>query len=76
MPRTLTARIVEWDADKGYGYVETRKQRVFLHVRDFAEHQKRPEVGDVVRFTLGTDAQGRTCATHVVHRNDGGRIRI
>ncbi len=76
MPQTLTARIVEWDADKGYGYVEAAKQRVFLHIRDFAEHQKRPEVGDLVRFTLGTDAQGRTCATRAVICRDGGRIRV
>jgi uncharacterized membrane protein YsdA (DUF1294 family)/cold shock CspA family protein len=76
MPRKLTARIVEWDADKGYGYVETPTQRVFLHIRDFAGHHQTPEVGDVVRFTLGTDAQGRTCATRAVHRDGGGRIRV
>jgi uncharacterized membrane protein YsdA (DUF1294 family)/cold shock CspA family protein len=76
MSHSLIARIVEWDADKGYGYVETATQRVFLHVRDFGEHHKTPEVGDVVRFTLGTDAQGRICATHAVHCHDGGRIRV
>jgi uncharacterized membrane protein YsdA (DUF1294 family) len=48
---------------------------VFLHHRDFAERHKPPEVDDVIEFSLGTDRQGRGCATHAVHRNDGGRIR-
>jgi uncharacterized membrane protein YsdA (DUF1294 family)/cold shock CspA family protein len=76
MSESLTARIVEWNADKGYGFVDTGTRRVFLHVRDFAERHKRPEVGDVIVFTLGTDSQGRTCAVHAVHHNDGGRIRL
>lgn len=70
----LTARIVEWDDAKGYGYLQVGNGRLFLHRRDFAERHKRPAVGDVINFLPGTDAQGRTCATKAVHVNDGGRI--
>jgi uncharacterized membrane protein YsdA (DUF1294 family)/cold shock CspA family protein len=70
----LTARIVEWDDAKGYGFLQVGNGRLFLHRRDFAERHKRPAVGDVIRFLPGTDAQGRTCATKAVHVNDGGRI--
>ena len=70
----LTARIVEWDYQRGYGFLQVGKRRVFLHRHEFVEHHKRPEVGDAVRFMLGKDAKGRACATNAVHVNDGGRI--
>jgi uncharacterized membrane protein YsdA (DUF1294 family)/cold shock CspA family protein len=72
----LTAKIVEWDRRGGYGFLLVGKQRVFLHRRDFAEHHKKPAVGDAVRFMLGKDAKGRTCATNAVHVNGGGRITV
>jgi uncharacterized membrane protein YsdA (DUF1294 family)/cold shock CspA family protein len=72
----LTAKIVEWDYKRGYGFLQVGRGRVFLHRRDFAEHHKRPAVGDVIRFTLGQDAKGRTCRHNAVHVNDGGRITV
>lgn len=72
----LTAKIVEWDDSKGYGFVQVERSRIFLHRRDFAERHKRPAVGDVIRFTIGQDAQGRTCAKNAAHVNDGGRISV
>lgn len=75
MSDTFTARIVDWNSEKGFGFVQAGPRRVFIHIRDFAERHKRPEVGDVIRFSLGTDAQGRPCATNAVHHNDGGRFR-
>lgn len=71
----LTGRIVTWDRGRGYGYVDDGKRRVFLHIREFAERHKAPEVGDVIVFTMGTDAHGRSCARQAVHQNDGDRIR-
>lgn len=72
---TLNGRIVSWDPAKGYGSVEAGGARVFLHIRDFAERHKRPEVGDEIIFEKGTDAKGRVCAKAAVHRHDGGRLR-
>jgi len=72
----LTARIVEWDRQRGYGFLQVGKQRVFLHRNEFVEHHKRPAVGDAVRFRLGKDAKGRTCATNAAQVNDGGRITV
>jgi len=70
----LTARIVEWAAQKGYGFLQVGKQRVFLHIHDFAERHKRPEVGDKIYFTMGQDSKGRACPVNAAHVNDGGRI--
>lgn len=72
---SLTGSIVIWDRQKGYGYVESGRERVFLHVRDFVEHHKPPEIGDAIVFTVGVDRKGRPCAKQARHRNDGGRIR-
>jgi uncharacterized membrane protein YsdA (DUF1294 family) len=71
-----TARIVEWDRRKGYGFLELGSRRIFLHRRDFVEHHKQPAVGDAIRFIPGEDARGRTCATNARHVNGGGRITV
>jgi len=70
------AKIVEWDDQRGYGFLQVGNGRVFLHRREFAERHKRPEVGDMIRFTVGVDARGRTCAKEAVHVNDGGRFTL
>jgi uncharacterized membrane protein YsdA (DUF1294 family)/cold shock CspA family protein len=72
---TFTARIVEWNADLGYGYVEHNNELVILHVRDFTERRDRPEVGDRISFSLGSDVQGRTCAKNARQLDGGGRIK-
>ena len=35
-----TAKIVELDNQKGYGFLQVGKGRLLLHHRDFAEHHK------------------------------------
>lgn len=73
---TRVGRITAWDPSKGYGFLQAGgDQRVFLHIRDFAERHKAPEVGDVIIFTLGADQHGRRCAKGAWHRHDGGRWR-
>jgi uncharacterized membrane protein YsdA (DUF1294 family)/cold shock CspA family protein len=76
MDTTLTAKITEWNREKGYGFLQAGRVRVFLHIRDFAEHHKEPAVGDAVHFMMGRDARGRTCATNARHVNDGGRLTM
>ena len=74
MVPNFTGTIVEWDRERGCGWVDTEGQRIFLHWRDFAERRKRPEVGDVIRFIAGTGPNGGTCARDAVHLSDGGRF--
>ena len=72
----FTGRIVEWDRERGCGWLESDGQRIFLHWREFAERRKRPEVGDEVRFTAGTGPTGEICAKNAVHVKSGGRFGI
>lgn len=76
MKSEITGKLVEWNDGKGYGFVAHENGRVFLHVNDFAERHKRPAVGDEIRFTMGKDARGRTCATLAAHVRDGGRFAV
>lgn len=71
-----TAKIVEWDPRKGFGYLRHQKGRLFIHRKDFAEHHKRPTKGDRIRYRVGTDTKGRRCAVQAVHVNDGGKITV
>ena len=74
MGAPLTGKLVEWNTEKRYGFLQVGRLRFFLHIRDFAEHHKRPVVGDRITFIVGQDVQGRTCAKQAVHVNDGGRL--
>jgi len=74
MSKPLTARLVKWDSERGFGFLAVDGQEVFLHIRDFSERHKIPEVGDSIRFSPGTDARGRICALNAVHVNDGGKF--
>jgi cold shock CspA family protein len=65
-----TAKITEWNADKGYGWLQWGSKRLFLHCRDFSWPRRAPSVGEEVCFILGRDAQGRTCATRATFAHD------
>ena len=69
-------RIAEWDNERGCGWIESDGQRIFLHWREFAERRKRPEAGDLIRFTAGSGPNGQLCAQNAVHLNDDGRFGI
>lgn len=61
------AKITRWNDEKGYGHTTPvgNGQPVFVHVRDFERRSVRPRVGLEIEFELGSDRQGRCCATRV-----------
>ncbi len=66
-------RIIEWNDDRGFGFVEDKsRQRTFVHIREFEDRIKRPAIGDKVTFSLGSDAAGRSCAKQIVQEGWGG----
>jgi uncharacterized membrane protein YsdA (DUF1294 family)/cold shock CspA family protein len=60
-----TAKIAQWNDAKGYGWLELREGRLFLHVSDISKRKYRPKVGDLVAYDIGQDQQGRRCAHNV-----------
>ena len=61
-----TARVIEWHADKGFGWLQFGDKRLFLHRRDFSRFHHLPRVGEEIRFNWGLDAQRRPCAQNAV----------
>ena len=60
-------KLVEWNDDKGFGYVlpNAGGRRIFVHFNCFASRKRRPEVGDLLTFGVGLDANKRSCAVKV-----------
>ncbi len=57
-------KIASWNDGKGYGFISPFEggDRVFAHINAFDSRVRRPAVGDVVTFSMSTDARGRPCA--------------
>ena len=54
-------KINTWNDDKGFGFVAPNRggDRVFIHIKAFSVRNIRPEVGDVVVYSVTKDDQGR-----------------
>ncbi|CAB1207648.1 DUF1294 domain-containing protein [Acinetobacter bouvetii] len=63
-------RLVEWFDEKGYGFIQPNdaaKDRVFLHIKDFARQGPRPIVGCALEYTVLIDGDGRFRAQQVTY---------
>ncbi|NNG81033.1 DUF1294 domain-containing protein [Acinetobacter sp. ANC 5378] len=63
-------RLVEWFDEKGYGFIQpndTSKDRVFLHIKDFARQGPRPIIGCALEYTVLLDGEGRFRAQQVMY---------
>lgn len=61
-------RLVEWFDEKGYGFIQPNddsKDRVFLHIKDFARQGPRPILGCALEYNVIVDVQGRYRAQQV-----------
>ena len=58
--------IVEWASKSPFGYAECELGRIFLHINNFTERFKWPEVDDEVTFAMGEDPKGRPCAESII----------
>lgn len=66
--------LTTWNDDRGFGFITaSSRTRYFVHISAFGRPVLRPEQGDLVSFTPGTDAHGRLQATRV--DGVGGRVR-
>ncbi|MFV8781005.1 DUF1294 domain-containing protein [Microbulbifer sp. SA54] len=65
-------RIVNWNDDKGFGFVEPMAggKQVFVHIKAFHNRQRRPNVGDTVIYRVSTDKGGRTRAIDAVYAGE------
>ncbi len=73
---TGVGTIVDWVDEKGYGWVKSGEKRHFVHIKDFERGQRRPKVGEEVRFIQGSDSKGRNCAKCVTFVKSGGLLGL
>jgi len=55
----------DWDDVRGFGWIEHGNRRVFAHIRDFKRGIGRPRDGMNLVCEIGSDPQGRPCATRI-----------
>ena len=60
-------KITFWKDNKGYGFItpDSGEKQVFVHINEFADKNQRPQINQLVSFSLSTDKQGRPCAVNV-----------
>lgn len=52
---------MSWNDAKGFGFIApfSGDAQVFIHVKAFGNRKRRPEINDVVTYTLSSDKRGR-----------------
>ena len=65
-------KITSWNDDKGYGFVTplTGGKQIFIHISALKNRNRRPELNDVVTYSVSKDAKGRPCADNATLSGD------
>jgi uncharacterized membrane protein YsdA (DUF1294 family)/cold shock CspA family protein len=65
-------RITTWHDEKGFGFVTPfdGSRQLFIHIKAFSNRIRRPQINDVVTFSMSSDKRGRPCAAEAVLAGD------
>ncbi|GAD79485.1 DUF1294 domain-containing protein [Vibrio ezurae] len=68
----IKGQIVEWFDAKGYGFIKSThsEQKVFVHISALNNRDRRPKMGDEVKFEVLKDNRGRYNANNVTRIGD------
>jgi uncharacterized membrane protein YsdA (DUF1294 family)/cold shock CspA family protein len=68
----LQGKILHWNDDKGFGFVEQNGggERAFVHIKAFKHRSRRPCDGDIIIYELVLDSNGRIKAKNVQFTRD------
>jgi len=64
--------LTNWNDEKGFGFVTPRSggNQVFIHITAFSNRKRRPELNELVTYTLSADKHGRPCAVNATLPGD------
>ncbi len=59
-------KLVRWIDDKGFGFIkpEDGGSDIFIHISALKDMSRKPIVGDIIQFQLGSDANGKIRAVN------------
>jgi len=62
-------RITSWKDDQGFGFITPNMggEPVFVHIKAFANRQRRPAGSEIVTYEMANDAKGRLQARNVAY---------
>ncbi|WP_094586812.1 DUF3465 domain-containing protein [Synechococcus sp. BO 8801] len=68
-------RLTQWNDAKGYGFITplSRGPRIFVHISQFQQRNRRPSLNDLLTYVVGHDEQGRLRAKEVRYQNHAQR---
>jgi len=69
-------KVVEWNDARGFGFIlpiAGTQHRLFFHIRDYARPGRRPEIGELVKYTPSRGKDGKECAVAIRRARHGTR---
>lgn len=66
MKHKKEGRITSWNDARGFGFIEPLAggDRLFVHIKAFANGGRRPVLDDIVSYSISADDRGRPCAVN------------
>jgi len=60
-------RLTQWNDARGFGFItpQAKGPRIFVHISQFQERNRRPSLNELLTYTIGQDEQGRLRAKEV-----------
>jgi cold shock CspA family protein len=68
-------RLTQWNDAKGYEFITplSRGPRIFVHISQFQQRDRRPSLNDLLTYEIGHDEQGRyvqiRCGIRTTHND-------
>ncbi|MGE4544136.1 MAG: DUF1294 domain-containing protein [Pedobacter sp.] len=64
--------IASWNKDKGFGFIlpASGGKQIFVHIKDFSNRYRQPEIGQKVNYSESIDKKGRQCAINATRAEE------